>query len=149
MSLYGTEVVGAHWPLDGPHTPELAESAGALAELVRYLNRATMPPNNVLTGAPHVAGLLGSLATAASRQQQLCRQLSASARQLAADPTLRHDQCGNDADISRLQAVSRANNAAGELRSAVDIAEELATYIGRARTEVEWLSHARPGGGSA
>lgn len=150
MSLYGTEVVGAHWPMDGPYRPELIESAGvALAELVRYLNHATLPQNDVLTEAPHVAGLLGSLATAASRKQQLCQQLSVAAHGLADDPTVRHDRCGDDAELSRQMAATAATEAAGHLWEAIDVAEELAACLGRARSRVEWLSHDHLGGGSA
>jgi len=146
MSLYGTEVVGAHWPLDGPHSPEGIESAAvALAELVRYLNRATRPQHELLTEAPHVAGLLGSLATAAHRERQLCRQLSVSARGLADDPTVRHDLCRDDAEPSRRMAATAARNAAAELGFAVDVAEELGGFLDRAHREVEWLSHDRPG----
>jgi len=146
MSLYGTEVVGAYWALDGPYSPELIESAAvALAELVRYIGRATQPQHDVLTEAPHVAGLLGSLATAAHREKQLCRQLSVSARGLADDPSVRHDLCRDDAEPSRLMAVTAARKAAAELGFAVDVAEELGGFLDRAHREVEWLSHDRPG----
>ena len=143
MSLYGTEVVESHWPMDGPHGPELIESAAvALAELVRYLNRATLPSAQVLGEAPHGAGLLGSLATAAQRERQLCQQLEAWAHQLAADPSLQHDRCGDDAALSRQMAVTAAEEAEGELGFAVEFAEELARCLDGARRRVEWLSHA-------
>lgn len=150
MSLYGIEVVGAHWPLDGSHSPERIESAAvALAELVRYLNHATLPQHAVLTGAAHVAGLLGSLATAAQREERLCQQLSEWTRRLADDPTVRHDRAGDDAELSRQMAGTAATEAAGHLREAADVAEELAAALVRARSRVERLSHDRPGGGSA
>jgi len=146
MSLYGTEIVGAHWPLDGPHRPELIESAAvALAELVRYLAHATQPQHELLTEAPRVAGLLGSLATAAHREKQLCRQLSVSARGLADDPTVRHDLGRDNDEPSRQMAATAAHKAAAELGFAVDVAEELGGFLDRARREVEWLSHDRPG----
>lgn len=150
MSLYGTEIVSAHWPMDGPHSPERIESAAvALAELVRYLNHATMPQHDVLTGAPHVAGLLSALATAAQREERLCQQLSEWTRRLADDPTLRHDRAGDDAEMSRQMAATAATEAAGHLREAADVAEELAAALGRAQRRIERLSHDRPGGGSA
>ncbi len=147
MSLYGLDVVEAHWPVDGPRTAERIESAAvALAELVRYLNHATMPQGGALTEAPHGAGVLGSLATAAHREVQLCRQLASWARRVAADPTVRHDRERGDAERSRQLAATSATEAAAELRFAVDIAEELGSYLDRARSRVDCLSHPEGGG---
>ncbi|GAA5128872.1 hypothetical protein [Haloechinothrix salitolerans] len=148
MSLYGSEVVGAHWPMDGPHTPERIEAAGvALEELARYLNHATMPRKSLLTDAPRGAGLLGSLATAARRQVQLCRQLEAMAHRVAGDPTVRHDRDRDDAERSRLLAVSAAEEAEGELGFAAEFTAELAQCLDGAQRQMASLFHARPGGG--
>ncbi len=148
MSLYGSEVVAAHWPMDGPHTPELIEAAGvALEELMRYLNRATLPHTAVLAEAQHGAGLLGSLATAAHREMQLIRQLAVWARRVAADPTVRHDGDRNNPARSRQLATTAATEAAAELRLTIDIAEELGNYLDRARNRMSWLAHSSPGGG--
>lgn len=150
MSLYGLDVVEAHWPMDGPHTPELVESAAvALSELVRYLNRATMPHTGVLIEAPHGAGVLGSLATAAHREGQLCRQLAAWARTVAADPTVRHDLCRDDAERSRQMAARSATSAAAALDDAADVAGQLGGRLDVAHSGINWLSHSDRGGGLA
>lgn len=148
MSLYGSEVVGAHWPMDGPHTPERIEAAGvALEELARYLNHATLPRTGVLADAPHGAGLLGSLAMAAHRERQLIGQLAAWAHRVAVDPTVRHDQGGDDAERSRPLAVSAAEEAEGELGFAAEFAAELARCLDGAQRQMSTLFHARSGGG--
>lgn len=146
MSLYGTEVIGAHWPLAGPHDPELMESAAeAIAELVRYLNHTTLAQHGGLIGAQHAAGLLGSLATAAHREKRLCQQLAAWVGDLPADSTVRHDLCRDEPERSHQMAVTAARKAAAELGFAVDVAEELGSFLDRAHREVEWLCHDRPG----
>jgi len=148
MSLYGEEVVGAHWPMDGPHTPERIEAAAvALAELVRYLNRATMPDKGVLIEAAHGAGVLGALATAAHREGQLFRHLAAWARTVAGDPTVRHDLCRDDAERSRQTAASSAAEAAAALSDAAVVVGQLVARLDVAHTGIDWLSHSQPGGG--
>lgn len=147
MSLYGMDVVGAHWPMDGPHTPESVESAVvAVSELVRYLNRATLPDKGVLIEAPHGAGVIGSLATAAHRQVQLCRQLAARARTVATDPTVRHDLCGDDAERSRQMAARSAMVSAAALDDAAAALVQLAARLDVAHTGIDLLSHSGASG---
>ena len=150
MSLYGLDVVEAHWPVDGPHTAERIESAAvALSELVRYLNHATRPQVGALTEAPHGAGVLGSLATAAHREGQLYRQLASWARRVAADPTVRHDRCRDDAERSHQMATWSATQSGATLDDAATVAEQLAARLDVAHSGVNWLSHERPGGDRA
>lgn len=153
MSLYGMDIVGAHWPMDGPHTTESTESAAvAVSELVRYLTRATKPNIGALSEAPHGAGVIGVLATTAHREVQLCRQLAAWARLVATDPTVRHDLCRDDAERSRQMAARSAMVAAAALDDAAAAVGQLGARLDVAHTGIDLLSHhgeAGVGGGLA
>ncbi|WP_103384322.1 hypothetical protein [Pseudonocardia dioxanivorans] len=114
--------------LDGPHTPEsVTAAAAAVAELVRYLNRATM---TVRLPAPELASTLRNLGVAAARLPQLIDQLHASATRL--------DEHGEPySDTDRLDV--------NELRA------QLGRHLGdvRVKSDVEGLRLALDGAASA
>lgn len=133
------ELVGHHWPLDGPYGPELAEAAAvAAAALVRYLNHATGPgATSALPFASHGYALAGSLRAAADGHTQLLGQLADWAGRLAADPTLRHAQHRDVPERAR-EAARAASDALWAARVHADC---LGARLAVAQSALTWLAH--------
>ncbi|MEU8900696.1 hypothetical protein AB0C65_32865 [Nocardia sp. NPDC048505] len=107
--MNGASIVHRHWPLDGPHSPDTVAAAGeAVAELNRYLARATRSGREVLPYAHDGYRLAGNLRAAATSQAQVHRQLGTWARSLTDDPGLGDDEHPGD----REPAVEKARTAA-------------------------------------
>ncbi|MGW0245512.1 hypothetical protein ACWDYH_02620 [Nocardia goodfellowii] len=134
----GAEIVGRHWPLDGPHTPEsVAAAGGAVAELNRYLARATRTGRDVLPYAHDGYRLTGNLRAAAISQAQVHGQLSSWARSLADDPGLGDDDHRGD----RQQAVAKAVNAAATFSIANRAMFEIDRLLDSAQNPLGHLYH--------
>lgn len=133
------ELIGAQWPVDGPHSPDrLAAACQALAELVRYANHATASPGSAaLRSAPEVYPAVRGLAEVSAGLVQLARQLSGFCAGLAVDPTLRHElDNGTDSGGSApaaaqagaehlLRAAVRTDRVAESLRAATEVLGQL------------------------
>lgn len=110
----GSELVARHWPTLGPHTGDSTASAAAtFAELVRYLNHATIGENamDAWPRANDAEATFSALAEGASRLPQLLQQLSNWLRWLGEDSTLRHY-----GDLEPWLAAYLEGDNAGELR---------------------------------
>jgi hypothetical protein len=85
----GGEVVGRHWPCDGPYGHHRTDAAGqAIEQLVRYLNNATGKPTALPWPATSYRAL-SSLATATYGFDQLLSQVHGRLELL--DPTKIYD----------------------------------------------------------
>lgn len=113
--------------IDGPHTPEsTAAAARQIAELVRYLNHATLA-DEALPEPADTARVLGELADAAERMRQLLGQIAGRLK--------RYEPLGSDDGnpvASRAETVAAAvaawahlEHATAELRRARDAAARL------------------------
>lgn len=137
--IYAEDIVAGHFPLHGPYSPERAELAtDVVAELVRYLNYATgQGAHAALPHAPALYRVLGALTAAAGGLDQTLRQLTTRARQLSADPTLRHCEQRDTPQT----AVTAAGNAATHLAAARQAGEALRAELAAAQSHLAWLYH--------
>ena len=101
-ALPADELVARLHPYDertGEHT---AAAAAQIAELVRYLNVATLDdPAAAVPGPNTAASVLGALHTACQRLPQLLDQLGSRMQTLAADPNL---ATGSSTDTAQILA---------------------------------------------
>lgn len=118
------EIVGHHWPYDGPHGAAVTASAAvAVRQLVRYLSNATQHA----CGAPYAAtvgSVVASLRASVEGQAQLLDQLARRLQAVADDPRLSDAVNGADARRIALDGAA-ALHAAQQAR--VAYAQALAT----------------------
>lgn len=127
------EVVEAHWPYDGPYSPEQTTAAALMIErLVRYLNNATQKP----TAVPYAAtagSVLASLHSAVYGLGQLMRQLAEFAQAKADDPTLyddRRDRPGSQTAFELAAAVEDVGLAVAQLAERLGRAARIGSHVG-------------------
>lgn len=90
----GRELVGKHWPYDGPHSPDsVAEAARAMSELATYLGNATGPGNgqHTLRYGSQVYRVLGALKGALYSLGQVLDQLAVAENRIGEDPLTYHE----------------------------------------------------------
>jgi hypothetical protein len=127
------EVIGEYLPIDGPHSADtVLDAAGGVAELVRYVNHATLWDTKRLNG-PQLYRTLGRLSSAAHGLAQLLGQLQAIAHQLATDPTLyddRRDRPASRTATGVAELLGKASTAVAELTAPLDSAHALSSHLG-------------------
>jgi hypothetical protein len=124
--------------LDGPYQPDaLTAAAGLVAELVRRLNRATADPA-ALPRPGAVYHVVGELAGAVARLQQLLTQLASRLQQWGTDPgQLRHAQHQHARDsvefalLDLMHATADLHRAAGATDAAAVALRAAHTHIGQ------------------
>jgi hypothetical protein len=127
------DIVERLWPYDGPHSSDTVTTAArAMADLVRYMNKATWNPQ--LLNGPSLYRVLSSLNSVAWGLDQLLVQLAKVAKTRIADPTMyddRRDRPAADTAREVIDAVLAARRAlAGEPRSGIKRAAQLASHLG-------------------
>lgn len=82
------DVVEHFWPYDKPNAEDVVTAAGALPDIVRYLNNATQPDKaqRTLPFANSIDTIISSLKSSVYGLDQLVEQLSTAARAQAARP---------------------------------------------------------------
>lgn len=128
------ELVGEHFPLDGPYSPDmLAAALGAASGLVRYSNHATLSAKSGALPSPADGySAVGALSGLVGGLPQLLEQLSAWASGLADDLGLRPRE-------DRAAARVTADDAAHSLHLATVAARALYEEIGRAQQKLSHL----------
>jgi hypothetical protein len=129
------EVITTYFPVDGPHSDEtLSHAAAAIAELVRYLNHATLNPNSpALEWAATTYRVLSGLNAATSSLDQLTRQLDAALRAQQANSSLYDDRRDRPASATATEvraALMSARVALGTAAEHLQIAANAASHLG-------------------
>lgn len=130
----GRAVISHYWPTEGPHTPERIAAAGAaIEELMRYLNYATREQLD----APTLSGLIGDLADAENRRDQLYKQMHRNVLRL------RDDDTAFLADMAPSSATLQGEigRAADALDRAISTAETHRLTLGTARSALTFIGH--------
>lgn len=136
----GVDVVGQHWPFDGPHSAKRTTDAlEATSALVRYVNNATSGPDG-LGSAQDTYDALCELCGAVFGMEQLLRQLEQHCgQQLRDDESLRHDE---HKSAGHLPAAETADAAAARLADAAQPAlRNLASALEETRGHLAHLYH--------
>lgn len=136
------ELIEKHFPFDGPHSDEsVTEAATAVGRLVRYLNNATYPYKKAVDSGPALYRVLSNVNSATYGLEQLLRQLSETAAELADSETMYDDRRDRPAKGTAVEAASHINSAMqalAPLTRALERATSLACHLGH--------EEPRPGG---
>jgi homoserine kinase len=106
-------------------------AAATLAELVRYLNHATIDhPYEAVPDPNTAAAVLGALHTTCTRLPQLLDQLRLHMRVFAQDPNLA-SSTGNARDLAEqvMQALTEADSASRQLTMVLGMAQQAADRL--------------------
>jgi len=109
-----SDVIATQWPYDGPHGRDsVTSAAGAMADLVRYLNNATGPGNAAATleWASTIDLLLHGVDRTIGGLDQLLGQLSVALTAQADSASLyddRRDRPGHDTALAAAAQLRRA-----------------------------------------
>jgi hypothetical protein len=130
--LAADEFVAAVHPYGEWNGQHSTSAAWQVAELVRYLNHATLDhPDQAVPDPNTAAAILGALHTAATRLPQLLDQLAGRMRAFAADPDL--------ATSSADGAQTLAGRSAAFLTAARPVLSQLTAALGNAHQAADRL----------
>lgn len=144
LNIDRDEAVEAIWPYDGPHSADSVQTAaGALPDLVRYLNNATGPNGQNLPFASHVGDAVGSTRGGVALLDQFIEQLGmALVRHSNKGPGMLYDDRGQGHDAGQtvaaaLHHLNEAREALHPLVDALDEAHGAINHLGH-RIPDEW-----------